>query len=52
MITSDISTDDAARALAEVADRRRQVAAMAAPFPAWYWPAMGVWAGAYVAWMQ
>ena len=37
MTHNEISPDDAARALAEVAERRRQVAA-AAPIPAWWWP--------------
>jgi hypothetical protein len=39
---SDISPDDAARALSDVADRRRQVAGVADPVPGWYFPAAGV----------
>jgi hypothetical protein len=42
MTQHQISSTDAARALAEVADRRRQVAAAAEPYPAWYPAAAGV----------
>ncbi len=41
MTHNEISPDEAARALSDVADRRRQVAA-AVSFPAWYFPAAGV----------
>ncbi len=41
MTHNEISPDEAARALSEVAGRRRQVAA-AVSLPAWYWPAGGV----------
>jgi len=42
MMSDDLSPDDAARALSEVAQRRRQVAEAADPVPGWYFPMYGV----------
>jgi hypothetical protein len=48
MTDHEISRDEAARALAEVSERRRQVAGVAAPVPAWYPPVTGVLVGVWL----
>jgi hypothetical protein len=48
MTNHELSRDEAARALAEVSERRRQVAGVAAPVPAWYPPVAGVLVGVWL----
>src|SRR3954467_390709 len=52
MTENELNPDAAARALADIAGRRRHVAATAAAVPGWYFPVMGLWMTVFMGWQD